>query len=175
MGKEANRIEGMGLKPWQIAEVYAREAMLLHWRRLVLAGADRGILEIEVTRRFVEEQRAAGWAKLSRSTLQVWARAYRADGLLGLVDRRWLSRSERRRPGGKSISPFLGEVRRRYLANVKLGIPMAHYFAMEKAEQMGWATCTLRVAERFIRRCVLPTITREKGIDAGATPEKGSA
>lgn len=92
-----------------------------------------------------------------RQTLYGWQRAWRADGIRGLVDRRWLRGQPKPR-----ASKFLALVKHLYLEPDMRSPAECHLLAKKEAENRGWEVCTLRESRRFIKEHVLPLITRER-------------
>ena len=147
-----------------VAELYPEQAAQVLFRATILAGwgaatsvCERGRAD-EVTEAYLAALRLVG-LKISRSTLFSWRRAYRSDGPRGLVDQRGCVGP---RPA-RDCTAFFGEVRRLYTGPGLRSIAHCHERACEWAAEHELPSATYRETQRFIRREILPALTREPG------------
>ena len=103
-----------------------------------------------------------GGHKTSRTALLRWARAWKAKGIAGLVDRRGGARTPAAfSPEAKSF--LLGL----YADQAGLSIPYIYTIVRGEAEERGWNVPALRTVQRWVRRHVDPKL-----LAAGRDPKK---
>lgn len=127
-------------------ELLARRAILDGWERAKSAGVAAGRTERDVTFEYLRGVEIEHDLKLSRSRLYEWHNAYRADGLAGLVDRRWQPPREKR----SADDPFFAELQRRYLDLRRPKLTVVHRDTRLIAERRGWTVHSYHAAKRFI-------------------------
>ncbi len=137
-----------------------RLAIVQAWQQALDEGRAAGLLQPVVTAAFQRWLMDEQGRFVSRGTLYQWRRAWRRDGIAGLIDQR----TNKRQRAAAPATEFLAAVRRWYLQPGGLhSIEVAFSLSEREAQEKGWPVCTLREAERFIRREVLPALTRERG------------
>jgi hypothetical protein len=150
--------------------VFARLRIVEQWERAASGARERGTTRRRLAGPFVRRVRRRG-VPLSFRTLQLWQSEYRAAGLLGLVDQRWLGGLRRRAERQRQLWPFFGELTRRYTGPGLLSVAMCHDLATQWAEQHGCHAATRRESWCYLRANILPRLTTEPG--AVRRPDKG--
>ncbi len=113
--------------------VLQTERYLLEWQKQLAAGFTLKLDEGAITRRFVDQARAAGF-KCCRASLYRWQKDYRSSGRVGLFDPRWKVSSA---ASADDLHVYRDTLKRLYLDQRKRHISECHYRACEASEQAG--------------------------------------
>jgi hypothetical protein len=146
----------------QRRELFARKKILDDWLKARAAGVPLGFTEPQITGQFITHLQCSTDRKISRATLFRWHDAYRAEGLAGLVDRRWQKES-----AAGSDSLFLECVKGYYLSTNQPSAKACHVAASFKAREMGWRVLGYRATCLYL--AALPQallVKRREGGDA---------
>jgi hypothetical protein len=158
----------LGSRQQQI--VRTRLRIIRAWEHACEAARGRGVTRRQLAGSFVRQWRRRG-VRISFRTIQLWQSEYRAAGLLGLVDRRWLAGLAARHRRQLNIAPFLAELARRYTGPGLLSFGLCYALATEWAAEHAAPVATRREARRYLKLYVLPRLTTEP--DLARRPRKG--
>lgn len=114
-------------------QILTRKRILDGWESAVAGGLQLGLNKNSATDRYLARLEAEG-QRVSRATLYGWHKAYRKDGLAGLLD----DRRTERKSGSKDADPFFSYFRTLYLTPRQLSIAVCHAIAEQKAVESGW-------------------------------------
>ena len=131
------------------------------FRKAKAMGRECGVPLATVYADFIEGLSRKKGIRLSRATLCNWERYLRLDGPLGLRDLR--ASSNRASFEDRAYWNFFAELRRLYAGPGLLSIEGCFWLCRDKAIKQGWKVPMFRQAARYIRRHVLPQLTRERG------------
>ncbi len=91
-----------------------------------------------------------------------WQRAYRYQGLAGLVDGRWEGAgSSGGGSGGRGEDdPFLVQIKGLWLDLKRKPLKVCHEIACYTADQHGWPKCSYEAARRYVKRIPEPVVLK---------------
>lgn len=141
-------------------EALRRLALLAEWERARFDAAELGLGARQADAAFFARLEDRG-DTVSRASLYGWRRAYRADGWRGLIDQR--TRHDRPQPPLAFLEEVASQFKRHLYLGRQRALQVAHHEAANIAARRGWRTCTLREAERFIRKQIPPSSRRGRG------------
>jgi len=142
----------------QRRELFQRRDVLRLWAVARAGGATLGFTDAQITEQFCNRMNAERDLDISARSLRRWHSAYRAEGLAGLVDRRWLDRGSS--GGAGNADQFRECLKSYYLSPRGLSITTCHELAMLKAQENGWQTFGLRAAGLYLNK--IPKAVRVK-------------
>lgn len=153
------------------AETVRRFRIIIELNRLIAEGKPHGHHAAELVAAYSQMLRSSG-LRMSVTSLYSWRRAYRLDGLRGLIDRRRLSK---KRPViASSFGEFLNLVRQGYRELEGSGVALrvifefAYFDACRKSDGKPWPVCGFREAFSFLAKEIQPSMS----VQAGATSAK---
>ncbi|MGD0462854.1 MAG: hypothetical protein ABSB74_10235 [Tepidisphaeraceae bacterium] len=143
-------------------ELLDRQWLVLHWGEAIREGRRRRRSEVQVTAGIVLVARQRGY-KICRSTLFRWRRAFRADGLFGLMDNRWFHKHP------SACWPFILALSHIYSRGTGRGksVKFCHAETVKLADDYDWPRCKLDESERWIREHLRPSEAALLGDDLG--------
>ena len=147
------------------ATAYRRRAAVILWAQLDLLGKANG-LDRSGSHSIALGVLSKLGMPVSGRTLYNWRRAWRADGLPGLVDFRTADRARWKRFG-----PFFVQLEHAYSTRL-VELPVAFRMVADEWRAAGREVPPERDAEAFVRRYLLPGLTTEPGgaADDGEPP-----
>jgi putative transposase len=149
--------DGTSLTQKQRDQVLLKERIVNEWKA-ALALVDRGEADA-TTDEFIIQAKAAYRVKmLSRGTLYLWHRSFRAAGRAGLEDPRWRGQKKSMSRGGAD-DPFLKELRHWYLDQGEPSAAVCYRIARAAANKNGWTVPSYRSACRFLKSLDKHTLT----------------
>jgi transposase InsO family protein len=113
-----------------------------HCRHAFAMGFDRDA----ATGHFLERELIERSARISRATLYNWHKAYRAQGLAGLVDGRGVERA-----AVAKDDPFLKQVERFFVNRNRPKLSVAYRMALVVAAEQQWQVTSYKTAERHVK------------------------
>ncbi len=146
----------------QRGELMRREAIVKGWGPAREAGFRAGLTVEKATIVYCERISAQGKVELTPTTLYSWHRAWRAEGVAGLVDKRWMA--SRR----DEADPFLSETKRWFLMpNKRFSKRDCWLMAQVEANRQGWPVRSYGAVKRFLAQVPQSTaIMRREGAEA---------
>ena len=147
----------------QRTELMRREAIVKGWGPAREASFRAGLTVEKATIAYCDRMSAQHKITLSASRLYAWYRAWRAEGVAGLVDQRWKESDK-----ADDDDAFLSEAKRWYL------MPHKRYskrdcwvMAQVEANRLGWPVRSYGAVKRFLAKVPLSTaIMRREGAEA---------
>ena len=142
----------------QRRELHLRKEILDQWKIARAGGTALGFTSEQVTEQFVQRLDCERDIKLAGRTLYLWESAFRADGLAGLVDRRWM-KSRNGASAGEG-NEFHETLKGFFLTRRRLSKRTCWEMTMAKAEDNGWRTIEYRAACLYLDK--IPEAVRIK-------------
>jgi hypothetical protein len=133
-----------------------RERVVSIWDDALVLGKRAGMKEPAVTAMVLPILASLGF-KMSRKSLFNLRRAYLSGGLMGIIDQRSLPRDRLRKFG-----PFFCELESMYTAEL-VRLEVCYIKCCQTAKYMQWAVPELRDCQRYMKKYILPSLTRERG------------
>jgi transposase InsO family protein len=135
-----------------------RLGVLKRLEEAVKAGFVLGHDRVRTTNHFLMQLLIKDGVQISLATLYNWQRAYRADGLAGLVDGRGSKQSA---PGADD--PFLQEVARLWLNQRQPALTKCYEMAEYAARRERWTVRSYDQTKRYVRRLPAEVVALHRG------------
>jgi transposase len=146
-------------------EAWRREGILKEWDEFCVAAFKIGYDRVRATNTFIDRLLIDKNTRVSMGTLYNWQRAYRAEGIVGLIDGR-TGKEISKDAGGPSTNepdPFLSEVQRLFLNLNQLKLTSCLRIAEATAREQGWKIRSYKMCQRHIAKIPAGVVTKMRG------------